>query len=98
MANDTKSTGKPIVTFSFDGAAVSGVQGSSVAGALLASGHKCFRKTPVSGASRGAYCLMGVCFDCLVSIDGLGNQQACLVAIRPGMRVLSQDGKREVGK
>ena len=37
-------------------------------------------RTPVTGAPRAPYCLMGVCFDCLVTIDGVGNRQGCLVA------------------
>jgi sarcosine oxidase subunit alpha len=41
--------------------------------------------------------MMGVCFDCLVVIDGVGNRQACLVAVRDGMAVESQRGKRELG-
>ena len=41
--------------------------------------------------------MMGVCFDCLVTIDGVGNRQACLVRVREGMRVEMQRGKRELG-
>jgi hypothetical protein len=98
MAKNNESSETVAVKFTFDGVAVIGTQGSSVASALLAAGHTRFRETPVSGAPRGPYCLMGVCFDCLVSIDGIGNQQACLVALRPGMRVEPQAGKREAGQ
>jgi D-hydroxyproline dehydrogenase subunit gamma len=98
MLTSNKTSDRRIITFTFDGVAVSGEQGASVAAALLASGRSHFRRTPVSGALRGPYCLMGVCFDCLVSIDGVGNQQACLIALRAGMRVETQDGKREAGK
>jgi len=42
----------------------------SVAAALLASGVRRFRATPVSNAPRGPYCMMGACFECLVEIDG----------------------------
>jgi sarcosine oxidase subunit alpha len=40
---------------------------------------------------------MGVCFDCLVVIDGVGNRQSCLVPVREGMAVETQRGKRELG-
>jgi len=40
---------------------------------------------------------MGVCFDCLVVIDGVGNRQACLVPVQDGMAIESQRGKRELG-
>ncbi len=41
---------------------------------------------------------MGVCFDCLVTIDGVGGRQACLVPVREGMKVETQQGKREAGR
>ncbi|MEZ5620583.1 MAG: (2Fe-2S)-binding protein [Burkholderiaceae bacterium] len=40
-----------------------------------------------SRAPRAPMCLMGVCFDCLVEIDGRPNVQACMVEVREGMRV-----------
>jgi sarcosine oxidase subunit alpha len=42
--------------------------------------------------------MMGVCFDCLVTVDGVGNRQGCLVAVRPGMRIEIQRGKRDLGR
>jgi len=42
--------------------------------------------------------MMGVCFDCLVTIDGIGNRQACLVHVREGMAIEIQHGKRELGR
>ncbi len=65
-----------------------------MAAALLAHGVVVFRETAVSGAGRGAFCLMGVCFDCLVEIDGVGSRQACLVAARDGMVVRRMRGAR----
>jgi predicted molibdopterin-dependent oxidoreductase YjgC len=81
-----------IVNFYFAGILIEAQAGDSVAAALLAAGHGVFRITPVSGAARGPVCMMGVCFDCLVQIDGLGNQQACMREVRDGMRVEPQDG------
>ena len=52
----------------------------------------------MSGKPRAPYCLMGVCFDCLVTIDGVGSRQACLVPVREGMAVETQQGKREAGR
>lgn len=78
-----------------DGEPVAARSGESVAAALLAAGVGHCRTTPVGGRPRGPYCLMGACFDCLVTIDGLGNQQACLVAVRDGMEIERQVGKRE---
>ena len=84
------------VPFTLDGEPASGREGDTVAAALLALGRRSFRRTAVSGAERGPWCLMGVCHDCLVTVDGTGNMQACLVPLRPGMAVSTQDGRREV--
>jgi sarcosine oxidase subunit alpha len=86
------------VRISVDGNAVEARAGDTVAAALLAAGVAHCRTTPVSGAPRAPYCMMGVCFDCLVTIDGVGNRQGCLVHVRDGMCVESQHGKRELGR
>jgi D-hydroxyproline dehydrogenase subunit gamma len=82
------------VRFSFDGREFGARPGDSVAVALLAAGEANLRETPVSGAPRAPYCMMGVCFDCLVEIDGVGNRQACLVPVVEGMQVRRQRGAR----
>ena len=86
------------VTVTIDGKPATARAGDSVAAALLAAGVLACRTTPVDGAPRGPYCLMGVCFDCLVMIDGVGNRQGCLVPVRDGMKVETQQGRREVGR
>ena len=85
------------VRLTVDGKAIDARQGDSVAAALLAAGIDHCRTTPVSGEPRGPYCMMGVCFDCLVTIDGVGNRQGCLIRVREGMAVATQKGKRELG-
>lgn len=70
--------------------------GRSVAAALLAAGVSRFRSTPVSGAPRAPYCMMGVCFECLVEIDGVPARQSCMVEVREGMRIRSQEGTRDL--
>lgn len=70
--------------------------GDSVAAALLAAGLSACRDTAVSGVPRGPFCMMGVCYDCLVGIDGQANQQACMTRVRDGMAVQRQRGAREV--
>jgi D-hydroxyproline dehydrogenase subunit gamma len=70
--------------------------GRSVAAALLAAGVSRFRATPVSGAPRAPYCMMGACFECLVEIDGVPSRQSCMVEVKAGMRVRSQEGARDL--
>jgi hypothetical protein len=75
-----------------DGRPIAAAPGDSVAAALLAAGVLACRTTPVSGAPRAPYCMMGVCFECLVAIDGVGSRQ------RDGMAIETQQGKREAGR
>src|SRR5438105_1667952 len=79
-----------------DGAPVRARAGDSVAAALLAAGRLACRTTPVSGAPRGPYCMMGVCFDCLVTVDGRPNRQGCLTIVQPGMAIETQRGARRI--
>jgi sarcosine oxidase subunit alpha len=85
------------ITITVEGSSVRARSGDSVAAALLAAGYAYCRTTPVGGAKRAPYCMMGVCFDCLLTIDGIANRQGCLTPVREGMRVALQQGKRDVG-
>ncbi len=66
--------------------------GQTVAAALLAAGRRVFRIT-AQGQPRGLFCGMGVCFDCLVTVDGLTGQRACLTPVRPGMQIQLGEAK-----
>src|SRR5688500_3194219 len=85
------------VRVAIDGQPYEARDGDTVAAAMFAAGFDHCRTTPVSGAPRAPYCMMGVCFDCLVTIDGVGNRQGCLVTVAEGMAVAIQRGKRELG-
>ena len=91
------ATGAATVGVTIDGRPYTARAGDSVAATLLAAGAAHCRTTPVSGAPRAPFCMMGVCFDCLVIVDGVGNRQGCMVRVRDGMRVQTQKGKRELG-
>lgn len=82
------------VVIRVDGVAHTARAGDTVAAALLAAGLVMCRTTPVGAAPRGPYCLMGVCFECLVTIDGQPNCQGCLVEVADGMRIDTQHGAR----
>jgi predicted molibdopterin-dependent oxidoreductase YjgC len=75
-----------------DGAEVRAYEGESIAAALVASGRRFMRWTARTGELRGYFCGMGVCQDCLVTVDGLPNVRACVTPVRDGMRVESQRG------
>ncbi len=86
-----------VVRIEFEGAEIEARAGDSVAAALAVAGAWPTRTTPVSGAPRAPYCMMGVCFDCLMVIDGEPDRQACMVEVRDGMTVARQQGAGELG-
>lgn len=81
------------VRFTFEGQSFEALEGDTVAAAVLSSNAGYTRTTPMSGAHRAPYCMMGVCFECLMQIDGVANQQACMVQVREGMVVRRQLGQ-----
>ena len=80
------------IEFTFDGESIDAITGQSVAAALLAANQRALRKTRFNNNDRGVFCGIGVCFDCLVVIDGITNQRACLIEAKPGMKVQTQVG------
>ena len=68
--------------------------GETVAAAVLVHNLGYTRTTPLSGAPRAPLCMMGVCFECLMEIDGIPNRQACLVQVAEGMTIRRPRGVR----
>lgn len=77
------------VNFTFEDTPVAALEGETVAAALTAAGIVDLRLTR-QGRPRGIFCGMGVCFDCIVSVDGRRSQRACLTKVRDGMRIRRQ--------
>ncbi len=84
------------ITIYLDGRAIPARAGESIAACLLRAGVTHFRTTPVSGARRLPYCMIGHCFDCLIEIDGIGSRQACLSQVENGMKLRTQDGSATI--
>ena len=81
------------VRATFDGEPLEAEAGTSVASALIATGTRSWRTTR-EDRSRGLFCGIGVCFDCLVEIDGESGQRACMIPLGEGMDVRSASGPR----
>jgi predicted molibdopterin-dependent oxidoreductase YjgC len=79
--------------FTFDGQEVLAFEGETIAAALLATGRRAFRQTARREELRGLFCGLGVCFDCLVCIDGRPNVRACQAPVAADLRVESQQGR-----
>ena len=87
----TAEAGTPF-TIELDGEAIPVEPGQSVAAALIGAGRRSWRRTRIGDRPRGVFCGIGVCFDCLATINGTPNQRACLVEARPGDVVTTQQG------
>jgi succinate dehydrogenase/fumarate reductase-like Fe-S protein len=77
------------VSFTCDGEIIHAHTGETVAAALLAAGRRTLRASARRGEARGLFCAMGICFDCVMRIDGQPGLRACLTPIREGMVVTS---------
>jgi hypothetical protein len=78
------------VTITVDGIPVTGRAGQSIAGVLLHAGEQAWRTTTFGGAPRGVFCGIGVCFDCVVEVNGLSDVRACLRRAHEGDVVVRQ--------
>jgi len=79
----TLERGEPF-SITVNGQPVAAYPGESIATVLAAAGFRAFRKTDANNSPRGIFCGMGICFDCLVTVDGLPNQRACMTEAREG--------------
>lgn len=84
----------PRLTATLDGRAVTAYAGETAATVLIAEGCDATRVTS-GGEPRGVFCGMGVCFDCLVVVDGIPNTRACMTWMREGMDIRRQNGLGE---
>lgn len=82
--------GQPF-SFTLNSRPVQAFPGETIAAALLAARITTLRRTAKSGAPRGMFCGMGVCFDCLVVVDDRPHLRACMTEAKPGMCVTTQD-------
>ncbi|MDP3423174.1 MAG: (2Fe-2S)-binding protein [Burkholderiaceae bacterium] len=94
VSNREAVPGADLIDIVVDGQSMRVPRHTTLAAALLGANVHTFRHTPVSGAPRGPLCMMGVCFDCLVEVDGVPNRQACMCEVEPGMRVHLPTGAR----
>ena len=85
------------LTILVDGEPVVAFAGESVATVLLALGRRTFRHTE-HGAPRGLFCGMGVCFECLVTVDGVESVRACMTPVAEGMVIATDCCNETAGR
>jgi len=78
-----------------DGLKVPAFTGESVAAVLLAAGFRVFSPASRYHLPRTIFCGMGVCQQCLVTVDGKRNVRACMTKIQPGMKIETRNGEDE---
>lgn len=83
--------GTATVPVIFDGEEVHLPEGANLAAALMNQGIVNFRQTQGPRAAHAPFCMMGVCFECLVEIEGI-TRQACLVEVKAGLVVHPYQG------
>ena len=79
------------VEFLFDGKPVKAYEGETIAAALFAAGIRIFSRSFKYHRPRGLFCMSGHCSNCLMRVDGIPNVRTCMVQVRSGMRVESQN-------
>jgi predicted molibdopterin-dependent oxidoreductase YjgC len=77
-----------VIRFLFDGLQMSAYPGDTIASALYAAGKRSWRKSG-PGDERGLLCGMGICFDCVLSVDGVSNVRACQTLVTDDMVVVT---------
>ena len=75
-----------------DGKSIPAIEGEVIAAALLANGIRKFRVTEKDKKSRGIYCGIGCCTDCIMTVDGQPNVRTCVTPVRNGMIIETQEG------
>ncbi len=78
--------GQPVTVF-VNGQALTAFCGETIAAMLLAAGIRIFRHTGKTNQPRGIFCGMGICYDCLLTVDGVPNVQACITPVAEGMAI-----------
>jgi predicted molibdopterin-dependent oxidoreductase YjgC len=80
------------VTIYVDGSPVRAMEGEPVAAALYASGIRVTRKGRDAAEVRGPFCMIGLCAECSMTVDGRPNVKTCLTPVRDGMRIITPRG------
>jgi len=78
------------VKFNFEGQELEAYKGETVAAALIASGVKVFKYSKRHKRPLGFFCAIGKCSSCLMEINGVQNQMACMRLVEEGMKVKRQ--------
>jgi predicted molibdopterin-dependent oxidoreductase YjgC len=77
-----------------NGRMITAFPGETVLAALTAAGYRVLKKSNVHNEARGPFCGMGVCYECLVTVDGVPKQRSCMVEARDNMEIVLYEPER----
>lgn len=81
--------GKPVL-ITVNQKNVTAYEGELVSTVLHCEGIRVFQRKHMNGRPSGIYCGMGICYECLVKINGVPNIRACQTPVEDGM-IISTD-------
>jgi len=81
-----------MVSITVDGKNISAFSDEVIAAAIWANDKKVFRKTAETHQPRGVFCGIGICTDCIMTVNNNPNVRTCITQVEKGMIIKTQDG------
>ena len=78
------------VTIHVNGQPVEAKEGEPIASALITAGIMTFRTTRVRKEPRGYFCGIGLCSDCMMTVNHVPNIRTCVTPVEEGMSIETQ--------
>ena len=73
-----------------NGQPIEAKEGEPIASALIAAGIMTFRTTRVLQEPRGYFCGIGLCSDCMMTVNDIPNIRTCITQVQEGMSIETQ--------
>jgi len=84
--------GKATIQIEVDGKRIQAIPGEMISSALVAAGIKVFQRTHKKNETRWYFCGIGLCTDCMMTVDNVPGVRTCITPVREGMRIKTQTG------
>jgi len=78
------------VKITVDDKMLNAIEGEPIASALMANGIMVFRRTRIKKEPRGYFCGIGLCTDCMMTVNGVQNVRTCITPVKKGMKIETQ--------
>jgi predicted molibdopterin-dependent oxidoreductase YjgC len=78
------------MTIQVNGQPIEAKEGEPIASALIAAGIMTFRTTRIRKEPRGYFCGIGLCSDCMMTVNSVPNIRTCITPVEEGMSIETQ--------